>query len=563
MKKRVIILGGGVAGLSAAHELAERGFEVQVFEKRGIPGGKARSIPFQGTATGSRRDLPGEHGFRFFADFYKHLPNTMERIPFGKGRNCAENLVKTTRFEFARYGMPPIIFPDHFPRSLDDLKLVFRDLSGHYGFLPGELEYFAERVWQILTSCQERRQDEYERLGWWEYIGAKGRSEAYKKFLAIGLTRSLIACKAQFASTKTVGDILVQLLLGLMTPGKTMDRLLNGPTNDAWIDPWVAYLRSLGVRYELNTSLESLQCNNGMITGATLSCDGESFGVQADYYVVAVPVEVMARKLTPELLAADPTLKGILTLKEKYVQRMNGIQFYLTEDVPLVHGHELYVNSAWTLTSISQAPFWADYPMSSFGDGTVRGILSVDISDWQTPGSYEYTRHKPAEECTHEEIACETWNQLKESLNRPGCPELTDDILHSWFLDPDVVHKGTPQDPDREEDKEPLLVNKVNTWDLRPNAHTLIPNLFLAADYVQTYTDLATMEGANEAARRATNCIIDVSGSNAKLCELWKLHEPELLGPWRANDQKRYECGLPWDGKLDLDSRLGRLFGER
>ena len=33
--------------------------------------------------------------------------------------------------------------------------------------------------------------------------------------------------------------------------------------------------------------------------------------------------------------------------------------------------------------------------------------------------------------------------------------------------------------------------------------------MFLAADYVRTNTDLTTMEGANEAARRAVNCIID------------------------------------------------------
>jgi 15-cis-phytoene desaturase len=32
VKKKVIILGGGVAGMSAAHELIERGFEVSVYE---------------------------------------------------------------------------------------------------------------------------------------------------------------------------------------------------------------------------------------------------------------------------------------------------------------------------------------------------------------------------------------------------------------------------------------------------------------------------------------------------------------------------------------------------
>ena len=36
---RVVVLGGGVAGFSAAHELAERGFEVVIIERTGIPGG--------------------------------------------------------------------------------------------------------------------------------------------------------------------------------------------------------------------------------------------------------------------------------------------------------------------------------------------------------------------------------------------------------------------------------------------------------------------------------------------------------------------------------------------
>ena len=33
MPNRVIVLGGGVAGMSAAHELIERGFEVVVLER--------------------------------------------------------------------------------------------------------------------------------------------------------------------------------------------------------------------------------------------------------------------------------------------------------------------------------------------------------------------------------------------------------------------------------------------------------------------------------------------------------------------------------------------------
>src|SRR5262249_55787023 len=74
--------------------------------------------------------------------------------------------------------------------------------------------------------------------------------------------------------------------------------------------------------------------------------------------------------------------------------------------------------------------------------------------------------------------------------------------------------------------------------------------LFLASDYVRTYTDLATMEGANEAARRAVNGILDAVKFDGARCDLWSLHEPEILAPWRLHDATRYAAGLPWDDSL-------------
>ena len=70
---------------------------------------------------------------------------------------------------------------------------------------------------------------------------------------------------------------------------------------------------------------------------------------------------------------------------------------------------------------------------------------------------------------------------------------------------------------------------------------TAIDNLFLASDYVRTYTDLATMEGANEAARRAVNAILDRTGSTKPRCELWPLDEPAIFAPVRLLDQWYYE----------------------
>ncbi|MFW3146097.1 MAG: phytoene desaturase family protein [Thermoplasmatota archaeon] len=74
--KRIAVIGAGLGGLSAAARLAVKGFEVDVFEKTGSPGGKAGNM--------------GIDGFRFdvgpslftlkevFSDFFREMGEPME-----------------------------------------------------------------------------------------------------------------------------------------------------------------------------------------------------------------------------------------------------------------------------------------------------------------------------------------------------------------------------------------------------------------------------------------------------------------------------------------------------
>ena len=132
MGTRVVVLGGGVGGLSVAQELAERGFQVEVYERRPVFGGKARSIQVPGSASQGRRPLPGEHGFRFFPSFYKHLPDTMKRIPFA-AKSVFDNLVYATRVQIARVGKLAILEQTRFPQTLDDWLAVFKSLFSDLG----------------------------------------------------------------------------------------------------------------------------------------------------------------------------------------------------------------------------------------------------------------------------------------------------------------------------------------------------------------------------------------------------------------------------------------------
>jgi len=561
-RKKVVILGGGVAGMSAAHELIERGFQVEVYERKAIPGGKARSIATSGATTRSalsgqrapwnaaaatpRPPLPGEHGFRFFPGFYKHVVDTMARIPY-KGGSVAQNLVDTTELRMAPFDRHSFILPSEFPRTTDDVRI---DVFAAVAFLAGQIDvpvddalFFATKMWQFLTSCEDRRLLDYERINWWDFIEAGTRSESYQKYFGNGITRSLVAAKARRASTKTIGDIFVQIVFEILLPGVAADRLLNGPTNDVWINPWLKYLQERGVVYHLNADVRAIHYARGAVRSASVAIGSRIEQVTGDYFVAAVPVERMAELASREMMAGDPSLANLNPLTE-YVEWMNGIQFYLTEDVPIAKGHAIYVDSPWALTSVSQAQFWRDFDLTKYGDGTVKGLLSVDISDWDVKG----LNGKEAQHCTREEIAVETWQQLKKSLNVGGQQVLRDSHLHSWFLDPDIANASLST-PRIETNAEPLLVNYVDTWRLRPEAVTRIPNFFLASDYVRTFTDLATMEAANEAARRAVNGVIRASGASVTPCEIWNLQEPEVFMPLRAYDQIRFRKGLPWDGE--------------
>ena len=208
-----------------------------------------------------------------------------------------------------------------------------------------------------------------------------------------------------------------------------------------------------------------------------------------------------------------------------------------------------HIDTEWALTSISQVDVWRDGTMDRYGPEAIQGIVSVDVSDWRTPAA----NGRAAIQHSREEVCLEVWQQLKRSVNMPGEKEiLRDEDLIGWFIDSDIDRD--PEDPTRLANSEPLLVNETDTWRLRPEAVTAVPNFFLASDYVRTHTDLATMEAANEAARRAVNGILDADGFSGARCQIWPLHEPLALAPLRVHDAARFGAGEPWDGGVMKDA---------
>ncbi|ELZ16154.1 amine oxidase [Haloterrigena salina JCM 13891] len=551
----VAVLGGGIGGLTAAHELARRGLEVTVFEANDRFGGKARSMPIDdGPAP-----LHGEHGFRFFPAFYRHVTDTMARIPDGDG-TVADNLVETEATLIASERGPGRIAetrtPDTVRGWLEALRPAFaEDLPA------ADVRFLLERLLYFLTACEQRRENELDDVSWWEFIDADDRSPEFRERLAYA-TQALVALRPQVGSARTIGAVYLQLLFGQLDPTRPTERVLNAPTSEAWIDPWVRYLESLGVEFRPNAPIRRLEFDGRRVTGAVVGSERDADGpsperIEADDYVLAVPVDVAPRLLTPELTRTAPALGRIERLDTAW---MNGIQFYLTEDVTLSRGHQVYADAPWALTSISQRQFWSgsDYDLED-RDDEVAGVLSVIVSDWETPG---ILHEKPARRCSREEIAAEVWEQLKIHLN--GADErLRDDMLVDWFLDPAIVETGGAPETQGEdgdavagvENRSPLLINTVGSLRNRPPADVGVPNLALAGDYVRTNADLASMESANEAGRRAANAVLERRGVRASPARIWDLEEPVVFDPLKREDRVRYRLGLPHPAELTQSLR--------
>jgi hypothetical protein len=130
---------------------------------------------------------------------------------------------------------------------------------------------------------------------------------------------------------------------------------------------------------------------------------------------------------------------------------------------------------------------------------------------------------------------------------------LADLDLHSVHVDQNIVFER-----DKILNHAPLLVHPPKSRAERPPAVTQIENFFLAADYVRTDTDLATMEAANEAARRAVNGILERAG-RADFARLWPLSESKWLHPLRAVDRRLFAHGLPHSLELVRAAEVAQL----
>lgn len=532
MTRRVAVLGGGVAGLTAAHELALRGFEVDLYEKRTGPlalGGKARS---QEVRTPSGQVLLGEHGYRFFPAFYEGVPDSMRRTPLDAAStpvpddpaatvpgNVFESLRPAEWMAIARAGRPMAVIERDLPEITDLGSLVRAFVTIFHDIPAWDLVPIGAKLIHYATRGPAERLRVFEKQSFWDYMEASRFGEATRTVLEY-TPKSLVAMKATEGNARTLLDLFLLMMIEF-TRERPSDFVLPGPTSRAWIDPWVAWLRKLGVRFHLGVAIDRLELDGCSVRAVHAFRDGAPMEpIEADAFVLALPVEA-ASPIAERSLRAGGQCGELEKVRDFPLETglgwMVGAQLFLRTPRDLVEGHIAFGDSAWAVSAISQRQFWSAEHRADLDRAGVGALWSVIATEWQA-SRFGRPRGVDCDRSAVERELCEQLAECRDPSGRPllDLARLDEELVH-LHLDEELSFDPVSGRPSANGAR--LLVHPPGLWEKRPDPWSdELDNLYFAGDWVRSPIDLATMEGANVAARMAVNKLLSRAGVAPSAC---------------------------------------------
>ena len=292
-KKKVLIIGGGLAGLTAAKRLVDRGFQVKVLEKRPIFGGKVSAW----------KDDEGdwiESGTHCFFGAYDVLYDLMKEI----GTYHAV-LWKDHRLTYTLDGGNSFTFDTwDLPSPLHLLPAIVK--NGYFTF--GEMASFSKSLIPLALRKQKYAptQDHISFAEWAEQRRF-GKRLMDKMFRPMALALKFIP--PEEISAKIILDVTETFY---RIPGSSCMGFLKGSPQEYLHQPLVEYSARRGAQFQTGATVDELLFDGRKIQGVQLR-SGEI--LDADYYLSALPVHNL-RKVMPASLRKQDRFFGNLDMLE-------------------------------------------------------------------------------------------------------------------------------------------------------------------------------------------------------------------------------------------------------
>lgn len=427
-----MVIGGGLAGLSAACALAERGIAVTLIERRNYLGGRAFS--FVDPQTGMELDN-GQHVF---------LRCCTEYIEFLKkiGAFAQTTLQQRLRVTVAdREGKRGVLSSTRFlPAPLDLLPSLL--LYRHLG--PMDRLRIIRGMMSIRGANRERERERLESMSFHNWLLEHGQNEktiaALWELITLPILNDTIDAASAYMGIMAFQDSLLAGK-GMADLGYSRVGLSTLVSNGAR-----RYIESRGGRLLMGRRVNDLHVTNGRVTGVRV---GEET-IDADAVISAVPWDGLERLLTGED-AATP-----LSVSPPQLEWAPIVGLHIGYDRPVMDEPFLTV-----LDSPVQWIFNRSL-MQESADSSSRLLVSISAA-WHEAGMSE-----------------EELRDLAEAELRPVLPETRNASMTFFRVvkQPQATFRCLPGIQAR-----------------RPTQTTAVPGLFLAGDWTQTGWP-ATMESA-------------------------------------------------------------------
>lgn len=290
--KKVAVIGGGISGIASASALAERGFQVDLFERANFLGGKVGSWTFESKG----ETLRTEHGFHAFFRQYYNLLDFLEKISASKHLIPIDDYVIMFN-EKEQQGFKGL-------ETTPGLNILALKKHGIYGWRtlinPMSMPFLSLLRFNFNKTFKKFDRENFEQFAKRTFMPKKMRL-VFNSF-----------ARAFFAEPENMS--MAELIKGFHFYFLSNDRglvydVLDQDFQFAFIDYCIQFLEQHQAKIHLNTGIENLAYN-----GKQFQVNGSNY----DYCILCTDVNA-----TKQLITSAKGLEQFSTLQQQANQLQN------------------------------------------------------------------------------------------------------------------------------------------------------------------------------------------------------------------------------------------------
>lgn len=493
-----MVVGGGLAGLTAALRLAERGYRTTLYEQKPTLGGNLASRP---APRGPHLDVYPHMCPSWYLNFWRLLDGVTEVerqmlfAPFSR-------VSQLRRGEYPDFSVL---------RGPETLKTLLRNMfSGVQP--PADMFLIAYAGIDLLASTL----DPEEELSVEEFL----RGRPYMTERVAAATDAFITRVWAISSRLTSLEDYRTFVANASAERGPWLWMARGPAQDCVIDPLVRAIRDHGGEVHTGVQVCGIACDGSRVRDITLRSSrfdaragrwvgvGDTWCDEIDELVLAVPPMQLADlgssgEAGTRLVEAEPAIAGVSRLRGEPVPM---VHLYIKGKLPVPPEPVGLFDSRLCLSFIDISQTWEG--VEEFADRTVLALAASD--PYALPGA------------GGEEDAMAMITELAEFIHL--------DAGASWGESPEIDWDLTRY----EENADTLLfVNEAGTNRLRPGPSCAgVGNLSLAGDFCQSRVGMTTLESAVTTGLEAARAVVARRGLGAPVEVQQPVTRPISLYAW-------------------------------